>query len=384
MEKITAIIMSLLTTLSLFFGMAGSDDYEKSTGLKAAIDSLANKNDILSTEYKGEISSYNWDASKEYKLEDTVVLKKEKGKDFVILNITDTHFSDYDYRAFTAFDVEAKIKTLVANINPDLITVSGDIVCTDSTYYSIRRITDLFESFGIPWAPMFGNHDDEGNCDKNFLADIMMSAPNCVMSKGDPEMGVGNYVINIAEENDDGSLDIVEALVIMDCRAQNRQKQIEWFKWVAAGTNTLTDNSAEISIITHIPLGEYQYAYDAAWNSETNSWREGFNAYGEYHESICYDSTSDGTPALDGLFTAMKESETAKFVFCGHEHLNNFSIEYEGIRLTYCLKVGMGSGYRYNFSGGTEIRVGDDGIKQILHKTLAFGPIITLENIVIK
>lgn len=381
MEKITAIIMSLLTSLSLFFGMAGSDDYTKTTGLKEAIDALVNKSDILSTEYVGDVSTYKWDSSMEYSLDDTVVLKKEKGEDFVILNITDTHFSDYDYRAFTAFDVEAKIKSLVAAVKPDLITVSGDIVCTDSSYYAIRRITDLFESFGIPWAPMFGNHDAEGNCDRNFLADVMMSAPNCIMSKGDPDMGVGNYIINIAEENEDGSLDVIESVIIMDCRAPDRKKQIEWFKWAAEGINTLTDCSAEISIVSHIPLWEYQEAYDQAWDSENNCWREGFDAYGECNESICYDSAADGTPALEGLFDAMKESSTAKYYFCGHEHLNNFSIEYEGIRLTYCLKVGMGSGYNFKFSGGTEIRIGSDGVNRILHKSLAFGPVITLEDI---
>lgn len=383
MDKIIAAMMSLLTTLSLFFGTLGSDTYVKSTGLKEAINALINKNEITETEYKGKISSSKWDSSMEYSIDDTIVLKKEKGKDFVILNITDTHFADYDYRAFTAFDVEAKIKALVANIKPDLITVSGDIVCTDSTVYSIKRITDLFESFGIPWAPMFGNHDNEGNCDRNFLADIMMSAPNCLMQKGDPEMGVGNYVINIAEENDNGSLNVTETLVIMDCRAPDRKKQIDWFKWVAEGTNAATNNSAEISIVTHIPLAEYQYAYDAAWDSENNCWREGFKAYGEANESICYDNNSDGTPALEGLFTAMKESKTAKYVFCGHEHLNNFSIEYEGIRLTYCLKIGMGSGYKFNFSGGTEIRIGDEGINRITHKSVAFGPVIAIEDIVL-
>lgn len=381
MEKITAIIMSLLTTLSLFFGMAGSPDYKKGTGLKEAVDAVINKGAILSTEFKGDVSEETWNENSEYKLEDTVVLTKEKDKDFVILNITDTHFADYDYRAFTAFDVEAKIKSLVSAVKPDLITVSGDIVCTDSTYYAIRRITDLFEGFGIPWAPMFGNHDNEGNCDKNFLADVMMSAPNCVMKKGDPSMGVGNYIINIAEKNDDGTQNIVESLIIMDCRADDRKKQISWFTWAAESINKLTDSSAEISIVSHIPLAEYQYAYDKAWDAENNCWREGFNAYGECNEKICYDSASDGTPALQGLFDAMKAVGTAKYFFCGHEHLNNFSIEYEGIRLTYCLKVGMASGANFKFSGGTQIRIGENGIKEIMHKTVAFGPVITLEDI---
>lgn len=381
MEKLTAILMSLLTSLSLFFGTAGSDNYVKTTGLKEAIEALANKSAILSDKYEGEVSSYNWDASMNYSLDDTVVLKKEKGKDFVILNITDTHFSDYDYRAFTAFDVEAKIKTLVAKIQPDLITVSGDIVCSDSTYYAVRRFTDLMEGFGIPWAPFFGNHDDEGNCDANFLADIMMSAPNCVMSKGDPEMGVGNYIINIAEDNDDGSLNVVESVIIMDSHhSQANQKQVEWYKWAANGINKITGNNAEITLMFHIPLPEYQYAYDAAWDNEKNCWKDEYNAYGEKNEEICCER-NDGVPVQRGFFNEILASGTTKFVFCGHEHLNNFSIEYEGVRLTYCLKIGTASGSKFSFSGGTEIHVGDNGINRILHQSLAFGPMITIEDI---
>lgn len=384
MYKLISILTGLLTTLSLFFGIAGSPDYEKFCGFSEAVSALLNKTDITNEKFIGETSSETWSENEEYKLEDTVILKKEKDKDFVILNITDTHFADYDFRAFTAFDVEAKIKALVASVKPDLITVSGDIVCTDSTVYAIKRITDLFESFGIPWAPMFGNHDNEGNCDKNFLADIMMSAPNCIMKKGDPEIGVGNYVINIAEENEDGSDRIVETLIIMDCRADNRQKQIEWVDWVCNSTNSITAKSSEISVFTHIPLAEYQYAYDAAWDSENNCWKEEFNAYGECNERICYDNGPNDIPALDGLFSLMKNHETVKYVFCGHEHLNNFSIEYEGIRLTYCLKIGIASGSKFMFSGGTEIRIDNNGINRIMHKSLALGPVITLEDIKIR
>ncbi len=384
MDKLFAIIVSLYTAISLFLGTAGSADYEKTTGLKEAIDALFSKKEILNTKYVGDVSTYTWDPYDSFTLDDTVILTKEKGKDFVILNLTDTHFADYGYRAFTAFDVETKIKTLVASVKPDLITVSGDIVCTDSTYYAVRRFTDLMESFGIPWAPFFGNHDDEGNCDLNFLADIMMSAPNCVMSKGDPEMGVGNYIINIAEEKGDGTLNIVESLIIMDSHhSQANEKQVEWFRWAADGINKISDNNAEISLMFHIPLPEYQYAYDAAWDSEKKCWREDYNAFGECNEKICCERNADGEPLQRGFFDAIKKSGSAKYVFCGHEHLNNFSIEYEGVRLTYCLKIGMSSGYKFSFSGGTEIRIGDEGINRISHKSVAFGPVITLENIAI-
>lgn len=383
MERITAILLSLLTTLSLFFGVSGNPDYKKQSGLKEAINSLINKTEITQTKYKGEVSTYNWSEEEEFSLENTVVLTKQPNKDFVILNISDTHFSDYDHRAFTAFDVEAKVKSLVSSIKPDLITVTGDIVCTDSTYYAIRRITDLFESFGIPWAPVYGNHDDEGNCDLNYLADIMMSSPNCVMQKGDPEMGVGNYIINIAEEQNDGSLKIIESLIMMDSHhSQANEKQVKWFTWATDGINRISNNSAEISVVCHIPIPEYQYAYDEAWDKDNNRWKDGFDAYGEKNEEICCEK-NNGIPVQRGFFDAIKNSGTTKFVFCGHEHLNNFSIKYQGVRLTYCLKIGVASGSKFKFSGGTQININSDGIYRISHKSIAFGPIITIEDITV-
>lgn len=380
MEKITSILLSFVTTLSLFLGLHGNPDYQKLTGLKEAINSLANKSEITATKYTGEESTYLWNANEEYSLQNTTVLKKSANKDFVILNITDMHFSDYDYRAFTAFDVETKIKTLVANVKPDLITVTGDIVCTDSTYYAIRRVTDLFESFGIPWAPVFGNHDNEGNCDLNYLADIMMSSSNCVMQKGDPEMGVGNYIINIVEETD-GKETLVESIIMMDShKSQANEKQIAWYNWAANGAKNLSGNKAEISLFFHIPIPEYQYAYDDAWDEANNCWKDSYNAFGEKNEEICCEK-NEGIPVQRGFFNEIKNSGNTKFIFCGHEHLNNFSIDYQGIRLTYCLKIGVASGAKFTFSGGTQINIGSAGINKIAHKSVAFGPVITLESI---
>ena len=38
------------------------------------------------------------------------------------------------------------------------------------------------------------------------------------------------------------------------------------------------------------------------------------------------------------------------------------SILYEDVRMTYTLKVGMGSGYKVGFNGGTKITVSDSGV----------------------
>lgn len=385
MQKILSLILSFVTAVSLFLGTAGSSDYNKTTGLIPAIESLINKETILNTKYIGEVSDEHWDESQIYSLDNTIVLKKEKNKDFVILNITDAHFADYGEKTLYILNTTNIIKTMVANVKPDLITVTGDIVCTDSDYYAIRQFTDLMEGFGIPWAPVFGNHDDEGNCDLNFLAETMMSAPNCIMKKGDPEMGVGNYIINVAEENDDGSSRIVESIIMMDSHhSQPNERQVQWYKWASDGINTLSNKKAEITMFCHIPIPEYQFAYDLAWDSENNCWKDKYEAYGNLGEKICCCRDAEGNPCPNGLFDVMKKSETTRFVFCGHEHLNNFSILYEGIRLTYTMKAGRASGYNLIFNGGTEIRVGSNGIENIKHKTALFGPVITLENINIK
>ncbi len=368
MNEILAFFMASIQTFMLLFGMCSSDDYQKLTGLKEAISAISNKTQIIETDYTGEVSTENCNGE-EFTLDEAIILKKEKGEDFVILNLTDTHFADYDERAFFAFEGTATIRRLVASVKPDLITVTGDMVCGDSTNYAIKRFTDLMESFGIPWAPVFGNHDAETNCDANYLADVMLTSPHCIMKKGDPEMGVGNYVIAIAEENDDGSQSIVEALIMMDShKSQPNEKQKDWYLRTADGINKISGGKAEISLFMHIPLPEYQYAYDLAWDSENGKWRDEYKAYGALNEEICCEK-ADGTPVQRGFFEAVKNTETTKYIFCGHEHMNDFSIEYEGIRLTYTMKLGYGSGFQWGFNGGTIITVGNDGIEEIIHRT---------------
>ncbi len=382
MAKISAFFLAFLTFFSQLLGLAGSKDYQRQTGLSEAIDALKNKAEIIESVNTGAPANDVWNETDEFRLEDTVILKKEKDKDFVILNFSDVHFSDYDYRAWFAFEGEAAMKRLAAETNPDLITVSGDIVCGDSTLYSVKRFTDLMESFGVPWAPMFGNHDDEANCDLNYLADVMLRSPHCVMQKGDPRMGVGNYVISVCEEAAGGSLAPVEALVIMDSHhSQPDDLQQQWFSWVADGVNALSGGTAEISLMMHIPLPEYQYAYDEAWNAEKHTWNDGFHAAGALHEKICCERDGNGDPVNRGFFDVIRSKGTVKHLLCGHDHMNDFSVNYQGVQLTYMMKLGYASGFQFGFNGCTVLRVGSRGVNRITHKTVSCGatlPILDL------
>ena len=306
----------------------------------------------------------------------TFTLQKQPGKEFVILNITDPHFADNDERALMAFTESHTIRRLVKAVKPDLITVTGDLICSDCATFSMKRICALFESFGIPWAPVFGNHEDESNMDKNFMADMYLSCPHCIFKKNDPAMGVGNYIINIAEGDR-----IVESIFMMDSgHSQANEAQREWFRKNAETVNAKTNNGAEITVMFHIPLPEYQYAYNAAWIVLDKKWKEEYKAAGELHENICCEKR-DGVPVQRGFFELMKNLGTVKYVFCGHEHLIDFSILYQGIRLTYTMKVGKASGGGFGLNGGTEIRIGENGISKITQKTVSYGPIVNKETI---
>ena len=160
---------------------------------------------------KGETTGEFWLSTMPYRLEDTVILQKEPGKDFKILNLADIQLGDMldiGKRAYT----EETIRRLVEETKPDLITLTGDQTWTGSQRLSVRYFVELMDSFQIPWAPVFGNHDGEGNVDKNWIADRYMASEYCLFQKGPNNIGgVGNYIINIMEGDK-----IVQSLIMMD------------------------------------------------------------------------------------------------------------------------------------------------------------------------
>lgn len=239
---------------------------------------------------------------------------------------------------------------MVEQHQPDLITISGDIFCTDSTIWSAMQLTELLDSLQIPWAPVFGNHDDGGNCDLNYLADVMMKGEYCLMKKGDPSIGVGNYIVNICEGNE-----VVHSLIMMDTHTDGLwKKQIDWYRWAAAGANTSS------TVIMHIPIVQYQQAYDAAWDGE--GWREGYDAFGERKEAICPEPGED-----TGFFAAVKQVGLTTDILCGHDHTNDFSILYEGVRLSYGMRLGVYGSHSVENMGATLLTIDVNGAVSVTH-----------------
>lgn len=97
----------------------------------------------------------------------------------------------------------------------------------------------------------------------------------------------------------------------------------------------------------HIPLYEFTQAYnEAKENGEIISGWRFEKEYGPYED--------------DGMFEAMLEMGSTKGVFVGHDHMNNYSVNYKGIRFTYGNSCDHNI-YLVPFRGGKLIEIKKNG-----------------------
>lgn len=349
-KYILPIVLTALCAILLAAGIVlAQGEFEEMTGWRQFAYAALNRTKLENTEFVGRVSTDTWSETDEYSRENTAVVQKDPNTDFVVMNLTDIHMADFDY--YGAYNVRlfTHIRAMAEEYQPDLITISGDLFSSDSVALSVHMLADFMDSLSIPWAPVFGNHDDGGNCDLNYLADVMMESEYCLMQKGDPDLGVGNYTVNICEGDK-----IVHSLIMIDTHGDGLwEDQIEWYKWAASGAN------APSTAILHIPLPEYQDAYDAAWDG--NSWKESFEAFGGIKESICPENNPTD------FFAAVKEVGLTENIICGHDHTNDFCVLYEGVRLTYSMRLGIFGNHHPENQGATLLTIQDDGSTEIEH-----------------
>lgn len=311
----------------------------------------------------------DWSEDMAFTADYAVRLQKDPDKDFVVLNLTDIQMLDSEYFGRVGAQTRATIDKLVADTRPDLITVTGDNAWRILSYNETIRMLD---SYSIPWAPVMGNHDGQGCPSEFWCAYNLAHTKNCLFRFGPKGMGYGNYIINICENDR-----IVHTLYMMDthdnieednCNGKKGggydhlwKNQMQWYTWAVNGVNALAGRTVESSVFFHIPLREYNDAWDMA--TEDGSFKADYadTCFGTKHESVCC------PPENNGFFALMQQLGSTKNVICGHDHINSFSVPYEGIRLTYGLKCGEAAYWEADMSGGTTVTIGSDGHARVAH-----------------
>lgn len=308
-----------------------------------------------------------------------ITLNKDPWRDFVILNITDTQITldELQNKSNAYTTVCGTVTELVERVKPDLITVTGDLTYGGSIPV-YEFYADFMDTFGINWTFVWGNHDNQAGTAETEKAEIVFANhPLCLFERGEKSLGSGNYCIDIAENGVP-----VETLIFIDSHdripygdgtayAKLTPEQLDWYRNEIAAS--AARGSKESTVFLHIPIYAFNDAYTAAMKDPEykpyiaesygkSIWNEGYgDSFGVRYEKIC------SHPEEDGVFAAVCELGHTKNIIAGHEHINNFSIPYKGVRLTYALKTGSGCYWNSEMNGGTVIKIGKDGVSDLFH-----------------
>lgn len=289
-------------------------------------------------------------------------------KELKVMQLTDVHIgggflsSKKDSMAMNA------VAAMVTAEKPDLVIVTGDVsypvpfqAGTFNNLSSARIFGALMDSLGVYWTLGYGNHDTEAYSYYGREALSELYGENydyCIFEKGPDEVdGYGNQIIKVT----DSKGIITQALYVLDSHSyvdgdilgimwkydNIHENQVQWYKDTIKALN---DENNEIykklgkkmksdiksAAFFHIPLTEQKDAwYEYAENNfaDTEDVKFYYGVAGE-SSKVVYCGIGE-----DDMFEAMLETGSTKAVFCGHDHYNNFSVEYKGIRLTYGMSV---------------------------------------------
>ena len=307
---------------------------------------------------KGEASPEIWDKAQGFDTAAIKTLTKQDGTDFTILLLSDVQLSGAFWDDKGSLEL---VDELVAEVLPDLIMTTGDNAMMPLSDIFTKKFIAQMESYEIPWGVVFGNHDSEGRPDRAWFGNQYENAAYSLFSSGPANLqGIGNYVINIA----DAQGEPIYSMIMLDSNVKrkydNGEKyydyiypdQIEWYGQVVKAQPDVPS-----MLIFHIPLPEFADA-QTAWEAGNASAVQGF---GENHEKVC--APLENT----GLFDKVKSLDSTTHIFCGHDHINSLSVEYEGVRLTYDLKTGTGSYSEDSMQGATAITINDAGEVTVAH-----------------
>ena len=290
-------------------------------------------------------------------------------RDFKVLQLTDVHIGGGWMSAKKDGMAMNAVATMITAEKPDLVIVTGDVgypvpfqAGTLNNKLSAEVFAELMESLGIYWTIAFGNHDTEAYSyfGREDIAEFYSQEKyaHCLFLAGPDEVdGYGNQIINVKN-----SLGIItQTLFVFDSHSyidgdflgimwkydNIHENQVQWYKDSLASLNAQNnalfkemdlEESSDIksAAFFHIPLTEQK---DAWYEYVENGFEDTENV--KYHYGVAGESGKVVYSGVkeDNLFETMAELGSTKAVFCGHDHYNNFSIEYKGIRLTYGMSV---------------------------------------------
>lgn len=251
---------------------------------------------------------------------------------FRVLQLTDIHWN------FTT-DIplqKAFLKATIEDANPDLLIITGDSTL-DANEEIVTTLYDFIDSFEIPFAVTFGNHDRQGTFSPRWLSNLLLNEKNSLYTEVEDNLtGKSNYVIDLLT----GGKKIAWQLFLLDSNSYSytgfdyeytydyiHQDQVDWYEAQAERSKFVNGAYAPSAFYFHIPLWEWAYAYEKNPQGEL----------GEIQEKSTY-TVKGLTDGKDPIKFWVGNSPSALFdeavarngkaFFCGHDHSNDWGTTY--------------------------------------------------------
>lgn len=307
-------------------------------------------------------------------------------RDLKVMQFTDVHIGGGCFSQSKDTWAMNAVATMIRAEQPDLVVITGDIAYpvpfqagTFNNMSATKIFSNMMESLGVYWTFAFGNHDTEAYSmyTREDICKFYEDAnyQYCLFERGfsGENDGYGNNMIKV--KNSAGI--ITQAIVTIDSHSYTdgdyfgiawkydniHKSQTDWYaqtmdSFVAQNVANGGENTPVKNLVFfHIPLIEYREAWKELRDNNQNininrdtQTMEGIQNtenvkyfYGIIGES---DKNKNGVRSY-GVYCGYGQDEMfeqgathgMQGIFCGHDHYNNFSIEYKGIRLTYGMSI---------------------------------------------
>ena len=254
----------------------------------------------------------------------------------------------------------------VRQTRPDLIVLTGDNIAGYSAEkkwgatFAIRQVMDILSLFHTPIAAVFGNHDDEGTeLTKLDQMDVYESYPTFIGCRGVvAEKTVDKTVINVGTYNlpvyaDKGSDKVAFNIWCFDSGNYNPDNRYggygyvfpEQLEWYVEKSNELKAANGGVPVpsiafqhiippqiaeaLQEVPEGT-PGAVDFAGKWYTLP--EGTDLTKNHLSEAPCPPHLDFAPGYAEVETMLAQGDV-NAIFCGHDHVNGFSVPYKGIDL---------------------------------------------------
>ena len=244
---------------------------------------------------------------------------------FKIVQFTDVHWIYDDPKSEEAAE---RMREVLDAERPDLVVYTGDIIFAKPAAPALQRALEPAIERGIPFAVTWGNHDDEQDMTRAELSAYIKDMKGNLTSHTEGISGQTNYTLSV--KSSDGRRDAA-VLYIFDSHSYSKIERVKGYDWIKhdqvawyieqSKAFTAKNGGAPLPALAfmHIPLPEMR---DMTQNQ---------NIYmvGTRKEMVC-------APEINtGLATAMLSAGDVMGLFVGHDHVNDYIVDWYGILMGY-------------------------------------------------